>query len=191
MHFRHKKATINHRLFAYRNDGSFQIPVHMAKKFTWFAILLTGMLLSGCSKDKTPPEVIESTVQNSGMDDKVKVETNAKGTSLTYKSWVVVDQVFATRTAAAGEEAVVENRAAGKGTEISVLLTNRLKHSVDTAGVEHYKLALEPAVTLERRIGETYAEGILYHGRGLDSGVPDRLRLLYGEVRDELPGGFL
>ncbi len=131
----------------------------MTKKFTWFAILFTGLLLSGCSKDKTPPEVIESTVQNSGMDDKVKVETNAKGTSLTYKSWVAVDQVFATRTAPAGEESVVETRAAGKGTEISVLLTNRLKHSVDTASVEHYKLAQEPAVTLERRIGETYAEG--------------------------------
>lgn len=90
---------------------------------------------------------------DSGTDDKVTVVTNAKGTRLTYKSRGVVDRVLVTRMASAGDEAVVETRAAGRGTEIPVLLTNRLKHPVDTVSVEDYKLVQEPAVTRERRIG--------------------------------------
>lgn len=131
----------------------------MTKTSTCIALLFSGVLLWGCSKENSRPEVIDSTVRDSGMDARITVAQDAKATKLSYKSWVVVDQVFATRSNTPDDDSRVTTRAAGSGTEISVLLTNRLKHSVDTSSVNHYKLAQEPVITTERKIGETYAEG--------------------------------
>lgn len=103
----------------------------MTKTFTCIALLLSGVLLWGCSKENGRPEVIDSTVRDSGMDARITVAQDAKATKLSYKSWVVVDQVFATRSNTAHDDSRVTTRASGSGTEISVLLTNRLKHSVD------------------------------------------------------------
>ena len=67
----------------------------MKTKSLWFvmaaAAVLTGMMMSSCSKDDYElPEVIESEVYDEGCAEEVKAEVGTEGTKLSYESWIMV-----------------------------------------------------------------------------------------------------
>lgn len=132
------------------------------KTTRFLLVLVLGIMTAvcvSCSKDEDPI-IIESTLKSSGMDATVQVNSNSDGTDFTYKSWVVVDQVFGTRAETKSASSRVTTRATDNGgTEISVLLTNSLKHVIDTVKVEHYKLTEKPTISIENKVGDSYPEG--------------------------------
>ena len=106
------------------------------------AAVLTGMMMSSCSKDDYElPEVIESEVYDEGRAEEVKAEVGTEGTKLSYESWIMVKGIT---------RASFDNK-------VSVTLNNKLNNVSQTVDVTNYEIGI-PKTSFEYTVGESYGK---------------------------------
>lgn len=122
----------------------------MKKKSFGFAValgaILTVCLMTSCEKEPILPEVIESEVSDSGIDETVVETTNEEGGRvLSYKTWLQVQGIT---------RASFDDR-------VEVTLNGELPLIYREIEVPNWNFGKKPETFIERRAGESRSEGFV------------------------------